>query len=90
MPISEILNRAGDLPLTTILLVIASTLFAVLIFQQFRSWRRLRHIPGPFWNGFSILPFIALSSRYDTAYRQLDLQRKYGNHLLLPSSFAIL
>jgi len=78
MAVAEILNRAGELPLTTVILIAASSLFVALIIEQFRSWRRLRHVPGPFLNGFSILPWLGMSIRHDTAWRQLKLGRKYG------------
>lgn len=82
MPIAEIVHRVRDLSPPTAVLIVASTVFAVLIVEQFRSRWRLRHIPGPFWSGFSILPWLDMSLRHDTAHRQLDLQRKYGDHFL--------
>jgi len=46
------------------------------------DWWRLRHVPGPIWNGFSIFPFLVLTIMHDTGWRNHELQGKYGMHIL--------
>jgi hypothetical protein len=54
------------------------TLIAFLCTQQFRSWNRLRHVPGPFWASVSSLWMVqkGLTGRLHEHLR--DLSEKYG------------
>jgi len=44
----------------------------------FRSWRRLRHVPGSFWHSTTIYPLAKLASGGKIGFVLNDIQRKYG------------
>lgn len=42
------------------------------------QWRRLRHIPGPFINGFSKLPLLSWEFKEQVNLKGYELHKKYG------------
>ncbi|KAM7207210.1 Cytochrome P450 [Naviculisporaceae sp. PSN 640] len=63
---------------TSLALVVASLLFAVVVANEFRSWWKLRHIPGPFINSISNLPLTKLASTGRLSHGLKDMQKRYG------------
>ena len=78
--------------LKSIVLPCFLALFAFFIIQQFRSWYRLRHIPGPFWASVTSLWMLrkALTGKLHEHLR--DVAEKYGSFKFLspPSGFLLL
>ncbi|KAK8064537.1 pisatin demethylase (cytochrome P450) [Apiospora phragmitis] len=64
--------------LQSIVLPCLLALVAVFLLQQFRSWYRLRHIPGPFWASVSSFWMVrkALTGKLHEHLR--DISEKYG------------
>ncbi|KEY69824.1 hypothetical protein S7711_08608 [Stachybotrys chartarum IBT 7711] len=63
---------------TTIALSGAVTATVLLVLRELRSWLRLRHVPGPFWNGLSIYPMIKLSTSGRMSFLLKDIGDQYG------------
>lgn len=65
--------------LKSIVLPCLLALVVVFILQQFRSWYRLRHIPGPFWASVSSFWMVrkALTGKLHEHLR--DISEKYGS-----------
>lgn len=63
---------------TTIALSGAVTTTVLLVLRELRSWLRLRHVPGPFWNGLSIYPMIKLSTSGRMSFLLKDIGDQYG------------
>lgn len=63
---------------TTFALAALSLLLAVVIANEFRSWWKLHHIPGPFINSLSNLPMTKLASTGRLSHGLKEMQKKYG------------
>jgi len=62
------------------LVVVGLIIVAHAIVVNFRSWYRLRHIPGPFFNSITSLAlFFHFSKGTSTQYLQ-GLAKKYGTY----------
>lgn len=75
---TSILSLVGDPTPTTLVLVSVIFLMGVIIAKEFRSWQRLRHIPGPFLNSITVLPLSKLASTGRISHGLKEIQRKYG------------
>jgi len=74
----SILSFVGDSTPTTLVLAGVTVLVAIIIAREIQSWRRLRHIPGPFLNSITALPLSKLASTGRISHGLKDIQRKYG------------
>ncbi len=78
-------NMASALArLSPVVLALATTAGAVLTLaaREFWSWWRLRHVPGPFFNGLSIYPMNKLTMGGRMSFALRDMQTKYGAALV--------
>jgi len=73
--------RTGELsPPIQIFLLAASLILAVVFFMKwFWAWRRLDHIPGPFWASFSNLWLAWHARRGTLPFAIKEATDKYGN-----------
>ena len=65
--------------LRSIVLPCCLALLALFVIQQFRSWYRLRHVPGPFWASITSFWMLrkALTGKLHEHLR--DAAEKYGS-----------
>ena len=63
---------------STLALLACVTIVSALAVREFWSWYRLKHVPGPFWAGFSILYMNkqAMSGRMSSVFKELG--EKFG------------
>lgn len=52
--------------------------FIFLATWEFRSWYRLRHVPGPFWHSLSIYPMNKLARSGRMSFILKEYGDKYG------------
>ncbi|KAK3346524.1 cytochrome P450 [Lasiosphaeria hispida] len=65
---------------TSLALIGATTAVSALAIWEFRSWWRLRHVPGPFWNSLTVFPLSKLAGTGKISFVLNDMQKKYGTH----------
>lgn len=63
---------------TSLALLAASLLCAAVIANEFRSWWKLHHIPGPFINSLSNFPMTKLANTGRLSHGLKEMQKKYG------------
>ena len=51
---------------------------SLLAVWEYRSWCRLRHVPGPFWHSLSIYPMNKLAGSGRMSFILKDYGDKYG------------
>ena len=80
MAILPSLGTGGTSLLIQISLCVASFgLVAVYLTKWFWAWRRLQHIPGPFWASFSNVWLAWHARRGTLPFAIKDATDKYGN-----------
>ncbi|KAK4184792.1 cytochrome P450 [Podospora australis] len=52
--------------------------FVTFILWELKSWYRLKHIPGPFWNSITVLPLARLAGTGRISFELTEKQKKYG------------
>ncbi|KAK3934715.1 cytochrome P450, partial [Diplogelasinospora grovesii] len=78
MAISAFLPALDGATPSTLILIAAACAVSVLLASEFRSWFRLRHVPGPFWYSVSIFPLNKLTRAGKLSFELHELQKKYG------------
>lgn len=68
----------GDFPLWTLALSGTTLALAALISWEFRSWNRLKHVPGPFLHSISIYGMNKLAMSGRMAFALKEMGEKYG------------
>ncbi len=68
----------STLSLTIFVFAVAVLVTALAAIWRFRSWQRLRHVPGPFWHSLSIFPLCKLVMSGRVSYSLHSIQKKYG------------
>lgn len=76
--LARLIDMAGD-KLGTLFLAITVIVTFYKVFSVIRQWHRLRHIPGPFINGFSKLPLLAWEFKEKVNLEGYEFHKKHGS-----------
>lgn len=58
---------------------------SIVLIREFRSWYRLKHVPGPFLNGISSLPMVRMAKSFKMCFQMRELGDRYGKNWRFPS-----
>lgn len=74
-----VMSFAGGAGLPSVLAIALLLLAAILVIREIRAWRRLSHVPGPYWAAFGFPWHMSatLSGRYADKLRAVS--NKYGD-----------
>lgn len=78
MAIWDLASRADQSAPWTLVVGGVTALIAALSVWEFRSWYRLKHVPGPFLHSISIYGMNKLASSGRMAFALKELGDKYG------------
>ena len=78
MTLGNVSLPMGDFSLWTFVLSCTTLVLAALISWEFRSWNRLRHVPGPFLHSISIYGMNKLAMSGRMAFALKAMGEKYG------------
>lgn len=78
MDVNTIVSSLRALPTAVQALVGVACIISVLAIWEFRSWYRLRHVPGPFWHSLSIYPMNKVAGSGRMSFILKEYGDKYG------------
>lgn len=78
MDINSIVSSLLELPIGIQALTGTAFIISVLLIWEFRSWYRLRHVPGPFWHSLSIYPMNKVAGSGRMSFILKEYGDKYG------------
>jgi hypothetical protein len=78
MAVAKILSAFEGIDMAKAGLVLGIALPVAFCVWEFRSWYRLKDIPGPLFNAFSIYPMLKNAATGQSSMNLKKLQEKYG------------
>ncbi|KAK3312504.1 cytochrome P450 [Apodospora peruviana] len=75
---SDVKAALAELPFSAFAAAAGVLIFVAFLIREFKSWYRLKHIPGPFLNGISSFPMVRMAGSGRMCFQMRELGNRYG------------